>query len=403
MTWTTCNGPFTVQEFFAGYPGWEGVTATVGDPDKLLIEVTKSKLNQNSQCKMFREHITRALDEAWTGKQEWHGIDWHTDSMAFVSRMSAAVFVGPELCHDREWQDITITYATDMFLATRALRTYPRFTRTLANWFLPESRKCREQVRRGRKLIQEVLDKRAVQKREALAQGREPDRHEDTLAWLEERASGKPYDAIAMQLGFAMAGLHTTTQLLKQAVLDICGQPELVSPLRDEIETAVAESGWTTAGLYKMQVLDSVVKETLRLKPGSLAQLDRRALKNIVLPDGTKIPRGTNVSVDSSRMWDPAVYGDDAGRFDGFRFLRLRQEGAAATSMVSSSPDQFTFGMGKSICPGRFFVHNEIKVALASILLDYDLRLVDGYTPKFVEFGFEIMADPAPKVEVRKR
>lgn len=192
--------------------------------------------------------------------------------MAFVSRMSAAVFVGPELCHDREWQDITITYATDMFLATRALRTYPRFTRTLANWFLPESRKCREQVRRGRKLIQEVLDKRAVQKREALAQGCEPDRHEDTLAWLEERASGKPYDAIAMQLGFAMAGLHTTTQLLKQAVLDICGQPELVSPLRDEIETAVAESGWTTAGLYKMQVLDSVVKETLRLKPGSLGE-----------------------------------------------------------------------------------------------------------------------------------
>lgn len=133
------------------------------------------------------------------------------------------------------------------------------------------------------------------------------------------------------------------------------------------------------------------------------ANLERRSLKDITLPDGTKIPRGTNVSVDSSRMWDPTVYGDDAGKFDGFRFLRLRNEGAPATSMVSSSPEQFTFGMGKSICPGRFFVHNEVKVALASILLEYDVKLADGYTPKFVEFGFEIVADPAPKVEVRRR
>ncbi|KAF2146172.1 uncharacterized protein K452DRAFT_348777 [Aplosporella prunicola CBS 121167] len=393
----------THHEFFAGYPGWEGITAAVSDPDKMLIEVTKGKLNQNLQCKIFRERITTALDETWSKKQEWHSIDWHTDSMTFISQVSAAIFVGPELCSDPEWQDIAITYATNMFLATRALRTYPRFTRTVVNWFLPESSKCREQVRRGRKMVQDVLNKRAAEKEDALAQGLKPKKYEDTLAWLEERANGKPYDAVAMQLGFAMAGLHTTTQLLKQAVLDICGQPELVTPLREEIVKAVAKSGWTTAGLYKMQLLDSVVKETLRLKPGMLANLERRTLRDITLPDGTKVSRGTNVSVDSSRMWDPAVYGDTANRFDGFRFLRLRQEGLTTASMVSSSPEQFTFGMGKHICPGRFFVHNEVKTMLASILLDYDVRLADGYTPKFVEFGFEIIADPSPKVEVRRR
>ncbi|KAL1633008.1 hypothetical protein SLS58_011240 [Diplodia intermedia] len=133
-----------------------------------------------------------------------------------------------------------------------------------------------------------------------------------------------------------------------------------------------------------------------------LANLERRSLRDITLPDGTKVPRGTNMSVYSSRMWDPAVYGEDAGRFDGFRFLRLKQQGAPATATVSSSPDQFTFDLDKSICPSRFFVH-EVKVALASLLLDYDVRLADGYTPKFVEFGFEIMVDPAPLVEVRRR
>ncbi|KAL1633009.1 hypothetical protein SLS58_011241 [Diplodia intermedia] len=140
--------------------------------------------------------------------------------------MSAAVFVGPELCADPEWQDITTTYATNMFPATRA------------------ASKC-------------VLDKRAAEKQKEPAEGREPEKHEDTLSWLEERAKFKPYDAIATQLGFAMAGLHNTTQLHKQAMLDICGQPELVDPLREDIEVAVKESGWTTAGLYKMQLMGS--------------------------------------------------------------------------------------------------------------------------------------------------
>ena len=52
--------------------------------------------------------------------------------------------------------------------------------------------------------------------------------------------------------------------------MDICLHPELILAIRDEAQKAVEENGWTTAGLFKMQILDSAVKETLRLKPGSL-------------------------------------------------------------------------------------------------------------------------------------
>lgn len=33
------------------------------------------------------------------------------------------------------------------------------------------------------------------------------------------------------------------------------------------------------------------------------------------------------------------------------------------------------FGMGRSICPGRFLVANEYKIVLARMLLDYEVRL----------------------------
>lgn len=64
--------------------------------------------------------------------------------------------------------------------------------------------------------------------------------------------------------------MHTTSELLKQALLDIRMHPDLIPALRDEAQKAVEESGWTTAGVFKMQLLDSAVKETQRLKPGSL-------------------------------------------------------------------------------------------------------------------------------------
>lgn len=104
-------------------------------------------------------------------------------------------------------------------------------------------------------------------------------------------------------------------------------------------------------------------------------------------------------------MWDPAVYPDPL-TYDGYRFLRLRQDGgktASAAALVSTSPEHAAFGMGKHICPGRFFAANEVKIALARILLDYDVRLAKDRDPKIVELGFEMLSDLSAKLEVRRR
>ncbi|KAJ5505176.1 Cytochrome P450 [Penicillium fimorum] len=196
--------------------------------------------------------------------------------------------------------------------------------------------------------------------------------------------------------------MHTTSDLLKQAILDICMHPDLIPVLRGEAQKAVEESGWTTAGLFKMQLLDSAIKETLRLKPGSLVNLERKALKDVTLPNGLTIPRGTNVAVDSSMMWNPAIYPNPSS-YDAYRFLRLRESGNTAAALASTSLEHITFGIGKPICPGRFFATNEVKIAVAKILLTYDVRIPDGMTPKIIEIGFEMLSDPGAKLEIRKR
>ena len=41
-------------------------------------------------------------------------------------------------------------------------------------------------------------------------------------------------------------------------------KPDLLVPLREEIETCIGADGWTAAALGKMRKLDSILRETLR-------------------------------------------------------------------------------------------------------------------------------------------
>lgn len=136
-----------------------------------------------------------------------------------------------------------------------------------------------------------------------------------------------------------------------------------------------------------------------------LVGIERKVVRDTALPDGTRLPRGSVIAVDSSDMWSARVH-DHPEVFDGYRFLRMRQQGGKGSStgsFVSSTKEHNTFGAGKSICPGRFFVANEMKIALAHVLLKYDVRLKNGQQPQERQVGFYPSSDLAVKVEVRKR
>ena len=45
---------------------------------------------------------------------------------------------------------------------------------------------------------------------------------------------------------------------------DLAAYPDYVAPIREEVETVVAKSGWTKSGMMRMYKLDSFIKEVLR-------------------------------------------------------------------------------------------------------------------------------------------
>ncbi|KAJ2986503.1 hypothetical protein NUW58_g4991 [Xylaria curta] len=248
-----------------------------------------------------------------------------------------------------------------------------------------------------------VLAKRRQLKAAALAEGRTLD-FNDAIDWFERNSKGEKYDPVAIQLTLSMVAIHTTTDLVTQVMLDLTFNPEILESLRSEINTLICKEGWKKTTLYNMKLLDSVIKESQRMKPIQMASLFRKATAGFELSDGTKIRKGERVVVSSHSMWDPKVY-DNPERWHGDRFYRMRDSPGKAhlAQLVSTSPQHLGFGHGQHACPGRFFAANEIKIALVFILSQYEWKLPVGAQPEVMKWGFNTSADPFMKVEIRRR
>jgi hypothetical protein len=55
--------------------------------------------------------------------------------------------------------------------------------------------------------------------------------------------------------------------LATQVIYDLAQNPDIIGPLRKEIIEVLTEGGWKKSSLYNLKLMDSVIKETQRLKP----------------------------------------------------------------------------------------------------------------------------------------
>lgn len=209
------------------------------------------------------------------GRQEWRSFIIKDHIAELVARLSSRVFVGDQLCHDPRWLDITASYTINAFTAADELRMWNPLLRHVVHWFLPRCRKLRAQIKEAYAIMGPVIEARKAQRaylsenRDQIA-GDDPN-PEDAIEWFETLSRGRDYDPRLVQLKLSLAAIHTSTDLISQTLLDLAEHPELIGPLRDEIDTVLATDGWTKTAMFKMKLLDSIIKETQRMKPISFS------------------------------------------------------------------------------------------------------------------------------------
>ena len=174
-----------------------------------------------------------------------------------------------------------------------------------------------------------------------------------------------------------------------------------------------------------MEKLDSYMKEVNRVYPPGYstfhlpylectnilttpASFGRRVLKGITLSNGQYIPPGVIIEVPSQAIYNDSKYYPESERFDGFRHYKLRRGGNttdhARNQFVTTNEQNLVFGYGRHACPGRFFAANEIKMILAKMILDYDIKMPDGLTEKYanIEVGRTNRQNPTKKLLFKK-
>ncbi|EMD64174.1 hypothetical protein COCSADRAFT_181322 [Bipolaris sorokiniana ND90Pr] len=354
------------------------------------------------------QDVDAALREYLPPCEDWTEININAKLVTIVAKVSGRIFVGPELAQDPEYLDAACNYTIDLINAVNGVKKLRPWLKPFLASRTPELIALRNREKQAEKILQPLVTERLAAKAED-PNWQEPD---DMLQWMINRSDGK--DSVALlakyQLAVIFAAIHTTTMTATNILYTLAVTPEYVEPIREEVRNAMAENGGiiTFRALQQMVKLDSYMKEVTRLYPPGITSFTRRTLKGITLSNGQYIPPGVLIEVPAAAIHtDESVY-PSSDTFDGLRAYKARSSGKASdiarNQFVTTNEENLSFGYGRHACPGRFFAANEIKMIVARLVLEYDVKMPNGETERYsqMEIGKQTMPDPTKTLAFKK-
>ncbi|XP_018571703.2 cytochrome P450 6a8-like isoform X2 [Anoplophora glabripennis] len=195
---------------------------------------------------------------------------------------------------------------------------------------------------------------------------------------------------------FFCAGFETSSSTVTFALYELARNPEYQSKLRTEIKKILTkyDNNVTYDAVMEMKYLDNIVDETLRLYP-VLPILPRQCAKDYKVP-GTNvtIEKGTYAIISNMGIQrDPEYYPNP----DKFIPERFSKENNAKRPFISHVP----FGEGPRICVGKRFGILQTKIALVTMLRNYEILLDKKTSNSFTYARTELILRKAGNVWIK--
>ncbi|TDZ54048.1 Cytochrome P450 monooygenase 1 [Colletotrichum trifolii] len=389
---------FIERQWLTRYPGLHVLQD--GLKGDIIQESMRKNLNQELVYLTERlcEESSLILKEQLPTTKDWQEVRLFPVSLQLAARLSAKILLGDRLSRNKQWISLSISFAGLVLRAGRSLRQWPVILRPLAHRFVPILNTLRSQVAEARRIMEPELAAR----RRARSGMEKP---MDSLSWIDNVRRGRDFDVVAGQLFLTFAAIHTTSSALTAVMYDLIANPEYFTSLREEIVRVFGEEGgWSKNTLYKLKLMDSCLKESQRLHILGPHIMNRKVETALTLSDGTHLPKDTHITIATHNTRDPALWGPNPERFDGKRFLRMREQPGQENrwQFVSTSPEFLAFGHGMHACPGRFFASNEMKIVLCHLIMNYDWRVEGGKMPESM-FKSRFVPDPTTVIGCRVR
>ncbi|KAI0458270.1 cytochrome P450 [Xylaria acuta] len=371
--------------------------------------------NRNGQMGKYLEAIRRELDYAYQAEMpqvdDWTEIDiQHVISKVLV-RIIGKMIVGNPACRSKEW--LNLGYTEDFVAASLIMRFLPPWMHPIFTNIIPQRKRLRKGVQTVRKIIEPAVT-RHLEIKKKRAQGLEVEEEDSMLNWVIDNADDEVLKNLPqIVLVMFVPAAHTTSMAISNVLFDLCQHPKWAGELRDEITGVTKEFGpigqnlpvreWT----MKLDRLDSFFQESQRLSQPISITPNRYAYESVTFKDGLTIPKGALVGfVAIHNQIDPEI-APDPQVFDPMRSYRKRHSSPEEKDKHLAgqpSKENFAFGYGAQACPGRNYAVSVLKMVLSRILVDYEIKSIDGHkSPTKYHLMEFIIPDPTAKLMMRKR
>ncbi|KAF8273285.1 cytochrome P450 [Lactarius quietus] len=265
---------------------------------------------------------------------------------------------------------------------------------------------------RAQKKMADFYIKIIQARKEGMSNNDEPDMISALMGQTYRNGTPLPDHEIAhIMIALLMAGQHTSSATAAWALLHLADHPEIAEEVyQEQVKHFSTPDGTLRLATYEelksLPVLDSIIRETLRMHP-PIHSIMRRVRADLVVPGTLSapskdsqyiVPKGHFVlacpavsQVDKSlwsnaEEWIPSRWTDPEGQAQQ-AFNQYADEngekvdfGFGAVSKGTESPYQ-PFGAGRHRCIGEQFAYLQLGTLVSTVVRDIEMRIPSGVPP----------------------
>lgn len=279
---------------------------------------------------------------------------------------------------------IVLNYPVLVFKVCFAMRCVPEILQPILVWIVP----AKWRLISGWKKFRSYVVPEVLRQNDTRRKRNSNDRvavNPDVISWMVEDGRNElerdPKTLTTLVGSIAAGSTYSITKFCCCTIADMVSQPDVLDAVRTEIREkhAQVDGRWDMAALASLEKLESAMKESGRLTPGTLLIYGRIVKKDCVLSNGLTLRRGQSVAMScATRTMDPTIF-EDPEEYQGLRFCaedRIKDHRARPFSSVDT--DILTWGAGRWSCPGRLITDMSAKILLVKLLDEYDFAFVNG-------------------------
>jgi len=210
-----------------------------------------------------------------------------------VFKETARVLSGEDLCRNPDYLRSIIDYSKSFLASGFMWPIRPPNWWPIRNWFYRFfTWRLRRDINRAFSFILPVIDKR-LEMLKSRPQGQkqevEDERTMDMIQGLLEMDIPDPSEATPIRhahrvLHLSFAASAVSSALMMHTIHQLLQTPEYIPALRQEIQDTLKQyGGWTEKALLEMHMLDSTIRELLRLNPPSVCKFPLHSHDSIAL------------------------------------------------------------------------------------------------------------------------